>query len=360
MRARLTIIAAGLALSLGGAAAAQQGAHRAAVPPGCSDDAGSDRCSPEQHRRMLALYQLEPIERLREHGAQVRRIFYVDGYGRDLIALSFIRPRGGDPAVTVHYPRRDGAAPREPMRALLPASTWQDVLLRTSHFDRRLAPRDPSPTAPDAISICLHGWVSTVEAADPHERESAGTRRAVENACAEGPVAPLATALSNVALPLFPACAALDPERHRGAAGQLAACAMLEGDRLAAAEVMNEAWPLIHADAAEDLSGLRPLFLEEAVLDWNGERHERGGVAEAWLERKLRPMPSGLYVTSYRGQSADRVQVRGILVRRDSETATSEAPVEMTWLRARGFGPRVERITVGAFAAMRAPGTARR
>jgi hypothetical protein len=357
-----TILIAAAALSAGSGAAAQRPPQqRPAVPPECSDDRGVDRCSAEQHRRVLSLYGLAPIERLLEEGAQVRRVFFVDGYGRDLVALNFVRARGGDPAVTVHHPAREGAPPADPMRALLPMAAWRDVLLRSSHFDRRLAPRAEAPRPREEINICLHSWVFTVEAADPDaEGRGAGTRRAVQDACSEGMVAPLATALAEVALPLFPPCAALDPRRHRGAAGQLAGCARLEGDRHAAAEVVNESAVLLDARGPDDLRQLGPHFLEEAVIDWNGERLSGDALAEAWIERTLRPTRTSLYLERYRGESTDRVRARGSLIRRDSDQATSEAPVEITWLRARGFGPRIERITVGAFVPFRPQAPARR
>ncbi|HEX8644651.1 MAG TPA: hypothetical protein VF702_12145 [Allosphingosinicella sp.] len=339
----LALLGAVTALAAASLAAAQPAA-RPPVDRNCSDDRGVDRCSTEQHRNVLQLYGLPPIERMRDEGAQVRRVFYVDGYGRDLIALTFIRARGADPTATVHFPRPAGGPARPPLSSSVPAALWSDVLARSQHFDRALVPR-----ADAQDNICLHSWVFTAEAVDPPNwaRRTAVVRRAVQDACNDGLVQPLSISLAELALPLFPHCAILDPDFHRGPAARLAACGMLSGDRFSAAEVLNRMRPMLGHLDADELRALRPLFLEEAVLDWGGQLTQRQEVAATWL-RNLSEPRTGLYVQSIEGESADRVRIRGTLGRTmDDETA--EAPVEMVWSRVRGFEPRIERITVGAF-----------
>ena len=64
------------------------------VDRNCSDDRGVDRCSEEQQRRTRQLFSVRSIE---EHGAagdQVRRVFYVDGYGRDVVLIALVRAPG--------------------------------------------------------------------------------------------------------------------------------------------------------------------------------------------------------------------------------------------------------------------------
>lgn len=81
-----------------------EAAGQSRVAPECSDDNGVDRCSAEQHRRVLDLFGLNPIEEHVRAGDQVRRAFYVDGYGGDLLALSFVRAPGRDPRFTSTFP----------------------------------------------------------------------------------------------------------------------------------------------------------------------------------------------------------------------------------------------------------------
>ncbi|HEX8215926.1 MAG TPA: hypothetical protein VF577_00555, partial [Allosphingosinicella sp.] len=105
----LRISSALLFVSFAAAAPAQQ-----AVDPNCSDDRGLNRCSDEQQRQMRQLYAVPTIEEHAAAGEEVRRVFYVDGYGRDLILIAFVRSPGKDPEVRVHYPQRPGGTRPEP------------------------------------------------------------------------------------------------------------------------------------------------------------------------------------------------------------------------------------------------------
>ena len=78
---------------------------------GCADDRGVDRCAEAQQRRMRDLYGVRSIDKHQAAGDQVRRIFYVDGYGRDLILISLVRAPGHDPMLWVHYPGEGGQRP---------------------------------------------------------------------------------------------------------------------------------------------------------------------------------------------------------------------------------------------------------
>ena len=145
----------------------------------CRDDRGVDRCDEAQQRRVRELFGVRSIEEHRAAGDQVRRAFYVDGYGRDVVAIAFIRSPGRDPEVWVHYPRRDGEPTPEPLRAPVPRPVWNDVIERGEHFDRDVLSR-PAPAAeprvarpagdaaedPETIPLCLHSWVFTIEAVD--------------------------------------------------------------------------------------------------------------------------------------------------------------------------------------------------
>ena len=331
------------------AEAAVQGSAR-----DCRDDRGADRCTAEQLRRDLAVYGLEPIEAHRDRGDQVRRVLFVDGYGRDMVAVTFNRAPGRDPTLLVHFPRAEGQPPRPPSEALVPGETWQQVLQRGQHFDRQLVPVQ----GPNPIEICMHSWIYRVEASDPASPPGrpAAARQIVESACARGLAQPYAGFLAETALGLLPYCAALDRELHRNAASQLRDCGLLEGDRMAAAEALNQIDRLKRADRPEDAALGRSSFDWRAQLDWAGEQFggDGGQAYGAWLERTTGDRRANLYVRRVIGERADRVRVEAWLARREERPGTGEvsleAPVEFV-LTSSSFdsGLRVERVTVGAF-----------
>ena len=324
-----------------------------AVDRDCSDDRGVDRCAAEQQARARALFGLRSIEEHRDSGDQVRRVFYVDGYGRDVVAIAFVRAPGRDPTAYVHFPRREGGPPTPPLEAPVPHEAWVEALGRSASFDRNFEPR---PENPDEISICLHSWFYTIEANDPpranHARAS--LRRKTEDACEHGPGGAFAWDLQRLALPLFPHCDRLDTDRHRNAASQLAACAALAGDRMAAAEVMNRLAGFHQARRPGEGDRLAGLFAHRARIDWNGLVSDPADLRPEnfWLARMAQDEAQGFYHDRIEGLAADRVRVTGTLQRsadgaEGSETAFYRAPVEMIWV----FGPaqqfEVESATVG-------------
>ncbi|HYJ30463.1 MAG TPA: hypothetical protein VEW25_09005, partial [Allosphingosinicella sp.] len=249
---------------------ASAGSAQQPINPNCSDDRGVDRCADDQQRRMRALYGVPSIEEHAAAGEEVRRVFYVDGYGGDLILIAFVRAPGRDPEVQVHYPQRDGRARAEPQRAAVSQPIWAEVALRAAHFDRSFTPRPGAEP-----SICLHSWVYTIEAAERtrNPRQPVLVRRKVEDACGDGPGQVFARDLQHIALPLFPHCAALDPEHHRNEAAMLDACRVLSGDRLAAAEVLNLSRSFQRLGRVEDAGRIAHLFNHQTTIEWAGERY---------------------------------------------------------------------------------------
>ena len=137
-----TVLLPALALLLLGFAPARKPESNGYPPAGdCHDDRLVDRCSAEQQRRVRELFGVGTIEAHRDAGDQVRRAFYVDGYGRDVVAIVFIRPKGGDPALSVHFPREENGRRPEPLRVPVPAAAWQEAIERSAHFDRALPGR---------------------------------------------------------------------------------------------------------------------------------------------------------------------------------------------------------------------------
>ncbi len=281
-----------------------------AVDRDCRDDRMIDRCAEADQRRMGALYGLRPIEEHRDAGDRVRRVFYVDGYGRDVVAIAFVRAAGRDPAVFVHFPRRAGEAAPAPFEAPVTQAVWDDLIFRSALFDRALI---PVPTPDNVIPICMHSWLYAVEASDParSQYERATIRRATHNSCGPSLAQAFAIEAQRAALPLFPACNRLDPEQHRNPASQLAACRLLSGDRVAAAEILNLAGPFRRVSTREEAGLIYGRFAYDATVDWNGARNTGDGSAMAfWIERVLAEGRPSLFFESVEGISADEVRLK--------------------------------------------------
>jgi hypothetical protein len=332
------------------------GAARPAEKPGCRDEGGVDRCDPEQQKRVLALFGLEPIETHRDAGDQVRRVFYVDGYGEDVVAISFVRPKGGDPTLSVHFPRAEGAPPLAPLRAPVPLQVWDDVIFRSTHFDRALVGQEKRVEDDGSILLCIHGWTYTVEASDPPEREegTATLRRKTENACDRGLVKIYAAEVDRAAVPLLAPCALLDPKHHRGRPSLLAACGLLQGDRFAAAAVMNEANALRWIEDADDARSLEGLFESDATVDWNGEPNSGVRPAKFWATKIGESERASFYFESVVGERSDRVRLTALLARwkKDASgepTVQEVAKVEQIWARDSGDEFEIVSAKVGPF-----------
>lgn len=283
---------------------------------------------------------MQPIEAHRDAGDQVRRAFYVDGYGRDVVAIAFVRSPGRDPEVRIHFVREEAAPDLAPIVAPVPADVWDLLIERSEHFDRALVPL-PQPPAANEIVICMHSWVFTVEAADPamYEGEPATIRRRTEDACENGLTEAYAAEIYRAALPLFPYCARLDARQYRTPANQLASCGVLTGDRSAAAMVMNAVDPLRRARGPDDLAEIAVLFDHRSRVTWNGEPNPTGGLDDAaryFLTRLAESRADYVYVERVDGERSDRVRLLGGLVRRAEQEEedgdlVQRATVEMVW-----------------------------
>ncbi len=318
----------------------------------CRDDHLVDRCNPEQQRRVRELFGVKPIEAHRDAGDQVRRAFYVNGYGTDVVAIAFVRPKGGDPSLWVHFPRGPDGSRVDPLQAPVPNDVWEDVIRRSSHFDEQLKRLPEKPSGSGEITLCLHSWVFTVEATDPApgEHEPATLRRKTEDACDDGLAEAYAGELERAAVPLLPQCARLDRTRHRNEATLLSACRLLRGDRLAAAEVMNRLDRFDLVEKAEDATHLLDVFAYDARIDWAGEPIDAaGGAAEAWARKMSEGGRTRLYWDYVEGETAERVRFVGLLSRSpEDEGQYLQARVEQVWKRdGRTF--QIERATVGPF-----------
>lgn len=325
---------------------------KAPPPPDCRDDRGVDRCAAEQQRLVRELYRLKSIEEHKAAGDQVRRVFYVDGYGRDLVAIEFVRAPGHDPTARIHFPTAPGSAPAPSMQALVPKTVWEEVLDRSWLFDRALVPEKS-----DGPIICMHAWIYTIEATDPagpasYER-SEPPRRKTGDACTDDLVQDYGDSVARAALPLFPACSALEPEQHRNEASRIAACGILRGDRLAAAEVLNRAGAFRRARESGEGVLLSGRFTSQATLDWNGSvSRDSLRLHDVWLGRLAEAGRPAFYVESVDGLSSQRARLLGTLSRTEERPGgdrTLRARVEQIWVFTPARKYQVESVKVGPF-----------
>ncbi len=317
-------------------------------PPGdCRDDRGVDRCDEVQQAKVRDLFGLGSIEDHWRAGDQVRRAFYVDGYGRDVVAITFIRPRGRDPYLSVDFPLPNGGDRPAPLTSPLSERDWLAILEASGHFHRALAPLPQRSS--DEVVICLHSWVYTVEAADPIRDERKAIRRRTEDACDRGLAQAFATYMSERAVALLPHCDLLDRRRFRNEETLLSTCVKLKGDRLTAAKVMNIADPIEGASRNSNVALLRPLFHTTALIAWEGERHSGKDAAQFWTARYSEHGHVNMYVEEVVGEAQHRVRLRGSLVRYRAENSYESASLEQVWERT-GEGPfQIREAIVGSF-----------
>lgn len=359
-------VLAAAALLLAAPAAPQ--AERIFPPPGdCRDDRGVDRCAPGQQERVRRLFGVKTIEEHQSAGDQVRRVFYVDGYGRDVVAIEFLRPKGADPLLRVHFPAEEGEARVPPLIAAVDEASWNALLRRSAHFDRALPPQGAEQIAaepkkrkatrrgepPEEVEflMCMHSWVYTAEATDPAEDQfdSAKVRRRTEDACDNGLTEAFAQEVQTLAVSLLPYCALLDPRQHRNDAKRLSACRILRGDRMAAAKVFNAWAPFGDADDPESAALLRSAFAYKAEIVWGGEPRGEARPEDFWIRKQREAKADGFYIEEVFGESPQRVRVTGRLYRAVGEGKNEAAPVEQIWVED-GGDYEVESATVGPFA----------
>jgi len=304
----------------------------------------NNRCDAESRRQTRTRFGVPSIEELNDSGAQVRRVFFVDGYGAEMPVITFIRAPGADPRVTVSVVREDatGRARVVELTQTLSAPVWDEVINRTELFHRALAPRTmpASDDEEEALTICLHSWVTTVEATDPGQP----VRMRTQDSCNEGLTTEAGLFLARLAYEALPYCVALELDNYRNRVAALQACAILGGDRLAAAEVLNR---IDELDEARLLAPVANAFLQHNItVQWGADR-ANGSEAAAALWDSKSEQRAQLYYTSVTGESADRVRVTGVLYESYEDDAR-HAEVEQIWTREYGWRFRLSSMRVSA------------
>lgn len=298
---------------------------------GCGDDDGNDRCDAEVQRKMRELYGIASAEALMEEGVTLRRAMIVDGYGNDVVAISFSRAPGRPPTVEIMTPR---GAERQPLRAAISQDIWDHVLGASANFDDRLVSELPQEGEDPLLRICLHGWFTVVEAADAaalwpnvvgQQMMPGKLRRDAEGSCAGGLAAPYAFALARIALQNLPECSSLASEFARNEPALLALCHALGGDRLAAADAMK---------VVEKLNGNNSNLPAEREFGWLFS--QSGQHLKEPLRAALTAGNVGIYFGPPHAADADHAVAKGELLYWGEDNNSEVADIELQLVRETG------------------------
>jgi hypothetical protein len=284
------------------------------------------------------------------NGDTVLRVFLIDSSGRNRLLVVFTRAAGREPTAFVHYPPADTGPAPAPMQAPLPETSWDEALWRADFADRSLIP------SPSHDSFCLDPWALVFEASEPARVGAvrpSRTRRHVAGICDDAPLVPLFSDLTRLALPLFPACQALETTDYRGPAAALRQCLVLAGDRLAAARAVKLASGFELVQGPHYSGNIDELFFYNATIDWNGRRTAPGSEdpVDFWAARVGEDHVTDFVIDRAEGLSADRVRITGRLGRtidRSGERTHYIAPFEQVWVQ-----EHVQSATVGPWTLQR-------
>lgn len=322
----------------------------------CLDDNNRDICAPEMRADLLESLGMAAAEADAAAGVESYRVFFVDGYGRDLPAFVFERRPGAGPVSVVYG---TGGARLE---APVSPAFWDEVVLRAEFADRELVQPPAEPNGPPGL--CLHAWSSTVEMTNSSVTRwrSEPVRRRTENACNGALTTRFAFFLAEQTLKVQPHCQGLDSDRQRNVVTLIATCMALKGDRVAAGSVFDAKrdgsprYGLDHLNAGTWRAWLGTNGSPR--LDWGDERIVTNGlrnnlVAEFIVER-LRQTPDLKFSPSeYEGIDAETVVVKGSATYgtiEDGREIRMRADFSQTWVWDPNLsGWMVSEWTVGPF-----------
>jgi len=333
--------------------------------PNCFDDNLTDRCAEAEQARVRALLGMASIEEEAASGAEIYRAFFVDGFGRDLPAVSFERRPNEPPKVVIYGMGRQRSGP-------VVARTWDQVVGRSRHAAKAISNAPPESDGVDETVICLHSWVATFEATT-NDRGQAGIRRRTEGACQRGLTMEYAFELAALAVSSLPMCDRLKPENHRNDVARLAMCLMLEGDALAAADLLNEKGDPPRPQGAAVTADQWREWLgsgHAARIDWSGEtfaerqpyyrvRADKPDLPQFLVLRAEATGAFNLYAARYVGESVNRARVEGeityVLGDPDESQVYMAADYVQTWVRTSEADWRLDAWTIGTFSTRRYP-----
>lgn len=215
---------------------------------GCGDDRGTDRCDADIQQEMRDLYGWSNPNEVAALGTQFWRFMMVDGYGRDLAAITFERSRGTYPVVRVEVPKselvRDAITPPTVLEAGLTDAQWDNVLALTAPVNNTPPAQELPTSDTEALTICLHSWFVVMETDQPfrmtpRNQGSVVGRSLSEGACSDGPAMDVAFELTKAALDALPVCQNLDLTNYRNRVMLLAHCKRMAGERSVAIDASH-------------------------------------------------------------------------------------------------------------------------
>lgn len=341
MRSLAAILLAILCLAGPTAAAAR------ASGPVCPDVFGQDFCDADRMAARHGRFDVPTAEVLAGQGFEGVRVFWVDGFSRDLPLVSVLRPPGAAARLDVRIPT--DAAPRVMDQ---PTSPWTWEVSQTL---ARMA-----LAAPEAVSedqMCLHAWSARIEVI-----AGGKVTTRVRSLCSGDALFEGADALSVRALDVMPGC---DGLLGRTWADRLATCSIIGGQKswdavevanLLQGRVFEDYPPDEAASVDEDIprSDVSRMFGPNATMAWAGSPPVKGPDAAADLWRRklndetfLRIEPRSIEAGPY------TVIVRGVISYSESPddkpAQRFEAPFEQRWLRFNGYELRIFHWSVEPF-----------
>lgn len=344
-------------------AAALAGQDPGEVSRHCLDDDHTNRCDAEVQAGVRALLGVASIEDEASTGAEVYRAFFVDGYGLDRPAVSFERRPNEPPKVVVYG--IEGRRQTGP----LSMQVWETVMRRSLFAEAAPPPSAPLPADPDLkdeVVVCVHAWVSTFEATVTHEG-APQVRQRTENGCLDGLTTAYAFELAALAVASLPACERLKPENHRNDIARLEACLILEGDTIAAADLLNDKddpprsrrGEAVTAEAWREWLGSG----HAARIEWAGEVFaearsypsgaERRDLSQFLVQREMELGSLQIYPVRYVGEGKNRALIKGQIAYLTGESSGGEhrmvADYSQIWFRMSDGPWRLDSWTVGAF-----------
>ena len=318
------------------------------VPPRdpCLDDNGRNVCSERAKAEVLAKMGVASIEAEAATGAEVYRVRHVDGYGRDMPVIAFVRRPGQSPQVEVSGPEG------KRLVSAIPMSVWNKVVSEGRFADRQMIPLEDEP-----LTICLHAWVTSIEMANTYRngRDPGAVRTAVQGTCAPGLAVTYGFKLAQWAKSALSPCDSIDETLVRGDVGALAACLNLEGDTAAAASLFNSkssGRPRYGLDTTD--GGVWRAYLGtngSPRLNWDGqavvtERGSNNHVAEAIVDKVKADPRLSFDPMTFKGLTSRRGEIAGRVRTGDGRSAA----YHQVWVWDPNLhGWMLESWTVGAF-----------
>lgn len=309
----------------------------------CMDDNGRDVCAASARADLLQRLGMASAEDEAAAGVEAYRAFFVDGYGRDMPALTFERRPGGGPVSVVYG--FEGTR----LEAPVSAAVWAEVVAESRFADRQLVEPEPEQapgTPPPPPAICLHAWNLAVEMTNSpvSHWETQPVRRRFESACNGALATRFAFFIAEQALKAQPHCQALSENLQRNAITTLGTCLLLRGDRVAAGQVYDtksNGGPRYGVDPLEGGNWRAWLGTNGSPrLDWNGEivstNRGRNNLVAEFIVARLMEQPSLKFRPgAYEGLTSKQVRVTGVAeygVGEGDQATRMRADYVQTWV----------------------------